>query len=115
MNKGSYPVDAIDRTLNCIRLSCQKNPGEEDPLLASKEYGLVPAESIHELVRVISGTFPDAKRSLDVSQSAEGRAMSRLKRWKEEKFMWTDFTGSAVKWYFYSSQTTWNDPWDKSQ
>lgn len=61
MNKGCSFVDEIDRTLNSIRLRWQENPGKEGQLLASKENGLVPVESIRGVVRVVSKTLTNAE------------------------------------------------------
>lgn len=50
MNDKLLKVDQIDRGLGCVRLCWRKLAKASDSLNAKKEYAIIPAESIPEVV-----------------------------------------------------------------
>ncbi|NJK52916.1 MAG: hypothetical protein HC936_08975 [Leptolyngbyaceae cyanobacterium SU_3_3] len=50
-------IDEIEKTLECLRIRWHRNPGSESNLSPSKEYALIPVESIRGVVHVVKRKF----------------------------------------------------------
>lgn len=80
-------VDGIDSSLNCIRLKWQRTEGEEGTLSCSKQFGLIPIDSVGGLVHIVRA---DAAMSLISDTVARKKEMADVgggeSGWPSEMF-----------------------------
>ena len=81
IDSNDVRVDGIDSSLNCIRLKWQRTEGEEGTLSCSKQFGLIPIDSVRGLVHIvradaamglISDTVARKKEMADVGGGESG-------------------------------------------
>ena len=101
------PLDDFDKTLNCIRLRWQRNEGIVDKLQPSKEYGLVPVESIRGVVHVVrKDPFLSSLCTGDPRRRACEKLLGDSEDWLSEQFFVNRFMTYEVEELFVEGKRT---------